>query len=191
MTVLRSFGWLLLLCYPLNVIALDHCASRPATDESLAQVDKVCLSFYTADKQFVTIIADVAATPQARQQGLAKRVSLAADRGMLFIYPKPRIATMWMKNTFIPLDIIFVAEDRKIASIAANAQPCRANPCAGIKSPTPIKYVIEVNAGFIQMHAVSASDVVELRSYTGVSSNSLKVLSIATKSSSNTPSVPK
>ena len=66
---------------------------------------------------------EIAATPAQQRQGLMFRKSLAPDRGMLFTYAKPQPAAFWMKNTLIPLDILYIAPSGKVLSIVRNARP--------------------------------------------------------------------
>lgn len=66
---------------------------------------------------------EIAATRAEQERGLMFRKALAPDRGMLFIYKRPQPAAYWMKNTLIPLDIIFIQPDGKVLSIARNARP--------------------------------------------------------------------
>ena len=79
-----------------------------------------------------------------RSQGLMFRESMAADAGMLFVYPGPQRAMFWMKNTFIPLDMIFVGEDGKVLSVHENAIP---QDETAIDGGSGVKLVLEVNAG--------------------------------------------
>ena len=76
--------------------------------------------------------------------GLMHRQSLAPDRGMIFPYDPPRPASFWMKNTLIPLDLIFVRSDGTIGSIAANAVPLSLDP---IPSGEPVAAVLEIAGG--------------------------------------------
>jgi len=66
---------------------------------------------------------EIAATQAEQARGLMFRKSLAPDRGMLFVYKRPQPAAYWMKNTLIPLDIIFIQPDGRILSIVRNARP--------------------------------------------------------------------
>ncbi|HQR89756.1 MAG TPA: DUF192 domain-containing protein, partial [Caulobacter sp.] len=66
---------------------------------------------------------EIAATRAEQQRGLMFRKSLAPDRGMLFTYAKPQPAAFWMKNTLIPLDIVYIAPNGRVLSIVRNAQP--------------------------------------------------------------------
>ena len=71
---------------------------------------------------------EIAATPAEQKRGLMFRKSLAPDRGMLFTYAKPQPAAFWMKNTLIPLDIIYIAPNGRVLSIVRNAQPHNETP---------------------------------------------------------------
>lgn len=73
---------------------------------------------------------EIAATPAEQRRGLMFRTALAPDRGMLFTYAKPQPAAFWMKNTLIPLDIIYIAPNGRVLSIARNARPHDEAPIA-------------------------------------------------------------
>ena len=90
------------------------------------------------------ITVEIADTPEARSRGLMFRESLADDRGMLFLYPAPREVSMWMKNTLIPLDMLFVGSDGRIVRVARNAQP---HSLTTISSGGPVIAVLEIGGG--------------------------------------------
>jgi uncharacterized protein len=87
---------------------------------------------------------ELATTEQQRVMGLMFRRSLAADAGMLFLYERAQPVAMWMKNTYIPLDMIFIGADRHIVGIVENAEPrtLSARRVAGVS-----EYVLEINGG--------------------------------------------
>ena len=87
---------------------------------------------------------EVARTSEEQAQGLMHRTSLAADRGMLFPFPKPKYASFWMKNTFIPLDIIFIRADGSVDRIAENTIPESLEP---VVSGGEVAAVLEVAGG--------------------------------------------
>lgn len=87
---------------------------------------------------------EIAVTPEQRQQGLMFRQSLAADAGMLFLYGEDRQVRMWMKNTLIPLDMIFITRDGRVESVAERAIPLSA---AIVASDGNVAAVLEVNGG--------------------------------------------
>jgi uncharacterized membrane protein (UPF0127 family) len=87
---------------------------------------------------------ELATTPAQMEQGLMFRQSLAADAGMLFDYRAPAMASMWMKNTLIPLDMLFVDEHGRIINIHERAVPGSLDPIA---ATAPARVVIELNGG--------------------------------------------
>jgi uncharacterized protein len=87
---------------------------------------------------------EVAADPASQEKGLMFRKSLAPDAGMLFDFHTPDFQTFWMKNTVIPLDMIFIRADGTISSIAPNAIPQSETP---IPSYEPVRAVLEINGG--------------------------------------------
>lgn len=86
----------------------------------------------------------VAETPQARARGLMDVRELPPDRAMLFRYELPQFASFWMKNTYIPLDLMFVAPDGRIVNIIENARPLSLAP---LESTAPVTAVLEVAGG--------------------------------------------
>jgi uncharacterized membrane protein (UPF0127 family) len=101
---------------------------------------------------------EVARTPQEQAKGLMYRKALAGDRGMIFPYAPPQMASFWMKNTLIPLDIIFIRPDGTIARIAENATPLSLTP---IPSLEPVSGVLEIAGGRSAELGISAGDRVE------------------------------
>src|SRR5258708_4647596 len=87
---------------------------------------------------------ELARSPEQQQQGLMFRQSLAADAGMLFDFGDTRPATFWMKNTLIPLDMLFIAADGHVADIHERAVPLSE---ATIESNVPLRAVLELNRG--------------------------------------------
>ena len=92
---------------------------------------------HSFDIEVMTTMAD-------RAKGLMFRRSLPAKSGMLFVYDRPQAATMWMKNTYIPLDMVFIAEGGEVHRIEANTEPFST---AIISSEGDIIAVLELNAG--------------------------------------------
>lgn len=86
---------------------------------------------------------EVADTEAARELGLMFRSSMAGDHGMLFDMGRSRETTFWMRNTLIPLDIIFIGANGRVVSIAANARPMSDRLIA---SGPPARFVLELNA---------------------------------------------
>lgn len=109
------------------------------------------------------VYIDVADDPQERNRGLMFRKSLDYNSGMLFIFHDTANRSFWMKNTFIPLDMIFIDNDLRIVDIKKNVQPCvQENPCPSYPSTGPAKYVLEVNAGFTEQNNIKVGDRLEI-----------------------------
>jgi uncharacterized membrane protein (UPF0127 family) len=106
----------------------------------------------------VTVTVEIADTPEARSHGLMYRNDLAADAGMLFIFPVASEQRFWMKNTPLPLDMVFIGSDHRIAGIVADTHPFSTAPL-GVSAPS--QYVLEVHAGFCAKHGIAAGDRVE------------------------------
>ncbi len=94
-----------------------------------------------------TFRVEVADTSEKQALGLMFRDSMAADEGMIFIFPGEAPRSFWMKNTRIPLDIMYFDKDFKLVSISADTPPCKVSRCPSYPSKAPAKYVLELNAG--------------------------------------------
>jgi len=109
-----------------------------------------------------TVKVEIADTPAKRQIGLMYRKHLASNAGMLFIFPKALPVRFWMKNTEIPLDMIFADGRGRIIGIVADAAPYSEKLLA-VEGDS--KYVLEVNAGFCKRYGVKAGDYLEFRGF--------------------------
>jgi uncharacterized protein len=109
----------------------------------------------TANGRAYQVAVEVARTPADRTRGLMFRTQLGRDDGMLFIFDEDEDNGFWMRNTFIPLDMIFIDSSGKIVGIVANAEPkSEVSRHVGI----PNRYVLEVNGGWSAEHGVAAGD---------------------------------
>ena len=90
-------------------------------------------------------------------RGLMYRRSLGKDSGMLFIFRQEAPQSFWMKNTLIPLDMIFISRNLVIVEITT-MQPCITDPCPDYTSRQPARYVLEVNAGYSRSHTIIIGD---------------------------------
>ncbi|TCI06624.1 DUF192 domain-containing protein [Dyella soli] len=90
---------------------------------------------------------EFATTDASREHGLMMRTQLAADHSMLFVFAQDDQRWFWMKNTLIPLDILYFDGNRKLVSVQANVPPCKADPCPSYPSDLPARYVLELPAG--------------------------------------------
>ncbi|HEX7369196.1 MAG TPA: DUF192 domain-containing protein [Rhodanobacteraceae bacterium] len=146
---MRTFPW---FCAPLLVatLACSACAETPVT---------------TPDTPTVTLrghrfSVEIASTPAEEAHGLMDRTSMPADHGMLFVFSDSAPRTFWMKNTLIPLDMLFFNAAHKLVAIQADAQPCKADPCKLYPSNAPARYVLELNAGAAAKLGLRKGDVI-------------------------------
>jgi hypothetical protein len=98
---------------------------------------------------------ELAIKPEEFQRGLMFRTELAQDAGMLFVAKFPQQHTFWMKNTLIPLDMIFIDDDGRIVGVVARAVPGDLSPRS---AGGPSRYVLEVNGGWAEAHGVAPGD---------------------------------
>jgi uncharacterized membrane protein (UPF0127 family) len=104
------------------------------------------------------IQVELATDDASRQHGLMMRTELAANHGMLFVFPHSGPQAFWMKNTLIPLDILYFDTDRRLVSMQLDVPPCRADPCPTYPSEAPALYVLELSAGSAQRMGVHRGD---------------------------------
>ena len=119
------------------------CAPAKLPDLSPAGLAQEIICLKTGGRT-IPITVEIAATPQEQAKGLMFRTEIAPNKGMLFPFPTPKQASFWMKNTYIPLDIIFVQSDGVVESIAANAEPTSLKP---VLSKGKVGYVLELGGG--------------------------------------------
>ena len=100
---------------------------------------------------------ELATTELQQEQGLMFRTQLAEGHGMLFVFGEPRIAAMWMKNTLIPLDMLFIDSEGKIVHIGERATP---QSEAIITSEIPVKAVLELAGGTCDKQDIKVGDIV-------------------------------
>ncbi len=101
---------------------------------------------------------EIAETDYETQTGLMYRDHMEAHQGMLFIFPDERMHSFYMKNTEIPLDLIFIKADSTIVSFQENARPLDES---GLSSKVPVTYVLEVNAGLVQKWTLEVGDKIQ------------------------------
>ena len=125
-----------------------------AASSVLADVDEVIV--VTAKGRFLFTV-EVAETAAQRRQGLQHRKSLAAGAGMLFDYRRVQPVAMWMKNTLIALDMLFIDDAGRVVNVAENTEPLS---LATISSAAPVRAVLEVNAGTARRLGIQPGDQV-------------------------------
>lgn len=109
-----------------------------------------------------TFSVEIADTSEKHALGLMFRDSMPADHGMIFIFPDEAPRSFWMKNTRIPLDIMYFDRDLKMVSISADTPPCRVARCPSYPSIAPAKYVLELNGGSAALLGVGVGDKLTL-----------------------------
>jgi len=125
------------------------CAGNPGCRKEPHGPPEVVLE--NTQGQKVRVRVEVADTSREREQGLMHRKRLDPDAGMLFVYPFDSLQSFWMKNTYIPLDMIFIGNNRRIVGIAENTKPLSLKR---IQVDTPSRFILEVNAGFAKKHGI-------------------------------------
>src|SRR5689334_10830749 len=141
-----------------TLLALVALGAKPApvTTHTLA----IAAPDHTVRAQIEVEIADI---PSAREHGLMFRGHLDDDGGMLFVFPSPQPISFWMKNTKIPLDMIFATPAGEIRWIVSNTQPMSEKMIGPFEDTM---YVVEVNSGFAQRHGITTGDHLEFRGFT-------------------------
>lgn len=123
---------------------------RPATAAEQAE-----LSIVTAEGRTHLFTVEVVSTPQEMALGLMYRTELAADAGMLFVYPSPRETSFWMQNTYLPLDMLFIDADGVIHHIAERTIPLSTTP---VPSRGAAQAVLELNGGTSERLGIAIGD---------------------------------
>jgi uncharacterized membrane protein (UPF0127 family) len=105
-----------------------------------------------------SITAELAITDAERARGLMFREKLLPDQGMLFVFERESAVAFWMKNTLIPLDMLWLDRDRRVVHIEKNVPPCKADPCPSYAPARPGLYVLELPAGAADRFGLKAGD---------------------------------
>jgi len=136
---------------------------QPAVQEQVQSTAPVfqkegVLTFLKPDStKIVTIDIEIADDDAQREMGLMYRKQMEMSTGMLFIFEEEDLRSFWMKNTFIPLDILYLDANKKIVRIHENVATLNEQ---SIPSDYPAKYVVEVIAGFTALYSISPGDVI-------------------------------
>lgn len=146
----------------LLAVALTSCGGSSDPAPTLTETSSLPVVAIAYDDGVIR--AEVASTAEQRATGLGHRTELDDDAGMLFDLGGVRVASFWMKDTLIPLDMIWIDEDRRVAGIAANVQPepgVADGDLRSYSSGVPVRYVVELNAGAAAARGIAVGD--ELR----------------------------
>jgi uncharacterized membrane protein (UPF0127 family) len=151
----------------LSLLALAACSPQPAAEATLAaeastparhrESGLAVIPLSIATKRGThNFRVEVAATPAEQQKGLMFRTAMGPDEGMIFPNAVPQTRSFWMKNTVIPLDIIYIGPDRRVLNIAAGV-PYSTDP---LPSTGPVINVLELNAGRAAALGIAPGDAV-------------------------------
>lgn len=145
----------LLLLVALAPLLVLGCTDEPEHSDTQGFQDEGTLAFLQTDGDTLrTIRIDIADTGAERKRGLMRQRSLGYDQGMLFIFETVDEGGMWMRNTPLPLDIVFVAPDSQVINIARRTTPLSEEE---ITPAAPRKYAVEVRAGFADRFGLTDS----------------------------------
>lgn len=116
-----------------------------AASVALAQSQSLPTQVIEVDRQ--SIVAEIADEAGERQIGLMNRRSMPEGHGMLFVFERAEPVAFWMRNTLIPLDMLFFGEDGVVHTVHSYVPPCTTPDCPLYPAEKPTKYVLELNAG--------------------------------------------
>jgi uncharacterized protein len=152
---LRRSSWLLAIV----LLCAFKCGSQPPAPAPAQAGDWPQILFPDG----FAVKVEVASDDPTREQGLMYRNSLADDRGMIFLFPQNGEFAFWMKNTLIPLDMIWIDEGKRIVHIASNVPPCKADPCPSYPPGVQARYVLEVAAGVAAKHHLANGNILRFQ----------------------------
>lgn len=165
--------FVLILCVGLGLIALsmvfplffefgNSADNQPVVQQIQTQEPQfkhqANLTVFAKDNQPIqTFEIELAQNPNQTELGLMYRKSMAQNRGMLFIFPQEQERSFWMKNTYIPLDIVYINAEKQIVSIVKNAEPL-----SEISRPSlfPAQFVLELNGGVCDKLGIEVGDTI-------------------------------
>ena len=154
----------ILILFPLMMLFIACAGYSPKNlDNSpvLSDYSAGALDFVRIDGSVkASITVEIADTPETQMKGLMGRKNLSPNKGMLFVFKRLKPREFWMKNTPISLDIIFIGADGCILNIAESATPMSER---GYRSDGPVKYVVEVRAGFAKHFKIGSSTCIRWR----------------------------
>ncbi len=114
------------------------------------------------DKEKIQLTVEVADSEKERELGFMYREKVEEGKGMLFIFEDEAPRNFWMKNTLVPLDILYLNSRKEVVTVVENMEPCKAPQCPSYSSREPAMYALELPAGFVKAHKVTIGDMVNL-----------------------------
>lgn len=142
------------------IVLLAAC-SRPAAETSPVGLPMETVTV-DGDSGPVTLQVEIAADDASRERGLMYRKTMEPDHGMLFDFKRTESVAFWMKNTVLPLDMIFILPDGVISSVAADTTPYSMD---AIPSAEPVRAVLELNAGRAAALGIAPGDTVHAAAF--------------------------
>ncbi|WP_394970441.1 DUF192 domain-containing protein [uncultured Croceitalea sp.] len=140
------------------LIVFNSCKGEKKTEIKTEIIDftkEGGLSIFKKDSLLVNLDIEIADTDYERETGLMHRTSMKESQGMLFIQKELKVQNFYMKNTVIPLDLIFIDDNLNIVSFQENTKPFNES---SLSSQVPAKYVLEVNAGLAEKWLLEVGD---------------------------------
>jgi uncharacterized membrane protein (UPF0127 family) len=105
-----------------------------------------------------SVTAELAVTDEQRSRGLMFREKVLPDQGMLFVFESEGAHQFWMKNTLVPLDMLWLDSAKRVIYIAANVPPCKEDPCPSYGPAVPARYVLELRGGGAAENGIKLHD---------------------------------
>lgn len=128
-------------------------AASPEAPEAAPEATAARVTLLPPGQAPAQVSVELAITPAERSRGLMFRKHLGEDDGMLFLFEREQPQSFWMRNTYIPLDMIFIRQDMTVLGVVENAEP---ETESSRNVPGNSMFVLEVNAGFARKHGVRA-----------------------------------
>ncbi|MEZ5872673.1 MAG: DUF192 domain-containing protein [Nitratireductor sp.] len=162
--LVKIIALLAVLAIPAMSASPKAMAQQPSFDaDGAMHLASEELVIVTSQGRF-TFDAEIADQPEEHSKGLMFRKSMPTRQGMLFVFGETRQITMWMKNTVLPLDMVFIRKDGTVAGVRERTVPFSENI---IVSPEPVSHVLELNAGVARLIGLKPGDRVEHSSFPG------------------------
>jgi uncharacterized protein len=142
--------WILAFAF----VAVCLCACSQSSERPALPVAQIAVA---SDNGRHAFKVEMATDDASRAHGLMERTELAPDAGMLFVFPRPQLVAFWMKNTPLPLDMLFIRADGTIAAIVAETTPYSEKP---VPSLEPVRAVLELNGNRTRELGIKPGDTV-------------------------------
>lgn len=143
---MKKLNFILIACFTFTAVISceDEAKNSSIETEEIEFTKEGELFLLKAEDTVAQLVIELAETPYEQQTGLMYRKTMEANQGMLFVYDEEEMHSFYMKNTFIPLDLIFFGKDSTIVSFQENAKPLDET---SLPSKVPAQFILEVNAG--------------------------------------------